>query len=67
MQTGEMFNWLSNTPEDAKRMVIIQADNGVFHEQIVQVMDIAKQAGVDKIGFTRSANTPNTTVRIIDR
>ena len=64
VQTGEMFNWLINAPEDAKRMVIIQADNGVFHEQIVQVMDIAKQAGVDKIGFARPANT---TFRITDR
>ena len=64
VQTGEMFKWLINAPEAAKRMVIIQADNEVFHEQIVQVMDIAKQAGIDKIGFARSANT---TFRITDR
>ena len=64
VQTGEMFNWLIGASEDAKIMVIIQAGNEVFHEQIVQVMDIAKQAGFDKIGFTRTANT---TVRIIDR
>lgn len=64
VQTGDMFNWLTNAPEDAKRMVIIQAGSEVFHEQIVHVMDIAKQAGIDKIGFHRAGN--NTSVRIAD-
>ena len=27
------------------------AERDVFHEQIVRVMDIAKQAGIDNIGF----------------
>ena len=56
VQTGDMFNWLINAPEDAKRMIIIRADPEVFHEQIVHVMDIAKQAGIDRIGFARVAN-----------
>ena len=64
IQTGEMFNWFINASENAKSIAIIQAGNAVFHEQIVQVMDIVKQVGFDKIGFTR---TVNTTVRIIDR
>ncbi|MDE0683004.1 MAG: biopolymer transporter ExbD [Candidatus Poribacteria bacterium] len=63
VQTGEMFNWLINAPEDTKIMVIIQAGNEVFHEQIVQVMDILKQVGIDRIGFARAGNT---SVRIID-
>ena len=56
VQKGDMFNWLINAPEEAKRMVIIRAGREVFHEQIVHVMDIAKQAGIDRIGFTRAAN-----------
>ena len=63
VQTGDMFNWLINAPEETKRMVIIRAGNEVFHEQIIHVMDIAKQAGVDRIGFIRNAKT---TVRIAD-
>lgn len=63
VQTGEMFHRFINAPEDTKRMVIIRAGREVFHEQIVHVMDIAKQAGVDRIGFARIANT---TVRIAD-
>ena len=61
VQTGDMFNWLINAPEETKRMVIIRAGSEVFHEQIIHVMDIAKQAGVDRIGFVRNAKT---TVRI---
>ena len=60
VQTGDMFNWLINAPENVKIMVIIQAGNEVFHEQIVHVMDILKQAGIDRIGFARTANTKLT-------
>ena len=63
VQTGEMFNWLINAPEDAKRMVVIRAGSEVFHEQIIHVMDVAKQAGVDRIGF---ACVGNISVRIAD-
>ena len=47
----EMFNRFINAPEEARNMLIIQSERDVLHEQIVQVMDIAKQAGIDKIGF----------------
>ena len=32
-------------------MLIIQTERDVSHEQIVKVMDIAKEGGIDKIGF----------------
>ena len=51
VQTGEMFTRFINAPQEAKRLVIIRAGREVFHEQIVLVMDIAKQAGIDRIGF----------------
>ena len=63
VHTRDMFNWLINAPEKSKRMVIIRAGDEVFHEQIIHVMDIAKQAGVDRIGFARNTKT---TVRIAD-
>ena len=64
VQTREMFNWLINASDNEKIMVVIRAGNEVFHEQIVQVMDIAKQAGVDRIGFVRASHA---TIRIADR
>ena len=57
VQTGEMFNWLINAPDNEKITVVIRAGNEVFHEQIIQVMDVAKQCGVDRIGFVRTAQT----------
>lgn len=51
VHTGEMFNRLINASEASKRQLIIMAGRDVFHEQIVQVMDISKQAGIDNIGF----------------
>ena len=35
-------------------MLIIGAEREVSHKQIVKVMDIAKEAGIDKIGFAFS-------------
>ena len=34
-----------------KEMLIIQSGRSVFHDQIVEVMDLAKRADVKKIGF----------------
>ena len=47
----EMFTQFINAPDESKNMLIIQSERDVLHEQIVHVMDIAKQAGIDKIGF----------------
>lgn len=51
VEIDEMFTRFINAPEEATNMLIIQSEREVLHEQIVQVMDIAKQAGIDKIGF----------------
>ena len=51
VQVEEMFTQFINAPDESKNMLIIQSERDVLHEQIVQVMDIAKQAGIDKIGF----------------
>ncbi len=45
------FGVFMNTPAEEKEMLIIQSGRQVIHDQIVQVMDRAKRAGVAKIGF----------------
>ena len=51
VQIGEMFNRFINADEESRVMLIIQSERDVYQDQIVQVMDVAKQAGIDKIGF----------------
>jgi len=48
---NQMFSQFINAPEEVKNMLIIQSERQVMHQQIIQLMDIAKQAGIDKIGF----------------
>ncbi len=55
LQLRDMFARLFNADEEQKSMLIIQAQREVYHEQIVEVMDIAKDAGIDKIGFAIAA------------
>jgi len=38
-----------------KEMLIIQSGRSVLHDQIVQVMDLAKRADIKKIGFAMVA------------
>jgi biopolymer transport protein ExbD len=45
-------------PDEAKDMLIIQSERNVLHEQIVTIMDLAKRAGIDKIGFAMVARGP---------
>lgn len=51
IQFEEMFPHLLNAPDEEKSMLIIQSGRDVLHKQIINVMDIAKNAGIDKIGF----------------
>ena len=51
----EMFPILLNTPADQKAMLMIHSGRDVFHKQIVSVIDRAKSAGFDKIGFALTA------------
>ena len=44
-----------NAPPEKKGMLIIQSERYVYHEQIVTIMDLAKRAGIDKIGFAMVA------------
>jgi len=46
------LSWkFQNVPNESKRMLIIQSERNVFHEQIVMVMDMAKRAGVNEIAY----------------
>ncbi len=51
VQLDELSTRLRNLPEKQKAMLTIQSGREVLHEQIVKVMDIAKEAGIDKIEF----------------
>jgi biopolymer transport protein ExbD len=48
---NQMFTRYINAADEAKNMLIIQSERKVMHEQVIRVMDIAKRAGIDKIGF----------------
>ena len=54
VQFDELSARLLNLPEERKSMLTIQSEREVLHEQIVKVMDIAKEAGIDKIEFAVS-------------
>jgi len=51
VQFDEMTSLLRNLPEEQKSALTIQSGRDVLHEQIVKVMDIAKEAGIDQIEF----------------
>ena len=55
VQYEDMHSIILNAPEEEKIMLIIQSQREVLHEQIVRVMDTAKNAGIDKIGFAIAA------------
>lgn len=54
IQFDVLLTFLRNSPEVPESMLIIEAEREVSHEQILKVMDIAKEAGIDKIGFALS-------------
>ena len=51
VQFDELLTFLRNLPEKQNSMLILQTGPDVPHAQIVKVMDIAKEAGIEKIGF----------------
>ena len=55
VQYDEMFTLLLNAFAADKTSLIIQAGRDVFHEQIIRVTDIAKEAGVDNLSFAVAA------------
>ncbi|RKU31545.1 hypothetical protein C6497_01740 [Candidatus Poribacteria bacterium] len=54
IQFDVLLTFLRSFPEVPESMLIIEAERGVSHEQIVKVMYIAKEAGIDKIVFDLS-------------
>jgi biopolymer transport protein ExbD len=46
--------FMTALPEE-KEMLIIQSGRRVLHDQIVHIMDLAKRAGIEKIGFAMVA------------
>lgn len=50
VQYDDLLTILRHLPTE-ESMLIIHTERNVLHEQIVKVMDIAKEAGIDNIGF----------------
>ena len=64
VQFDELLTFLRNLPEERKSALIISSEPDVPHEQIAKVMDLAKEAGIGKIGFAISKNGENPIIDI---
>jgi biopolymer transport protein ExbD len=53
-----LFGRFWNAPVSMKDMLVIQSGRDVLHQQIVEIMDLAKRSGIDKIGFAMVARGP---------
>ena len=47
----DIYTDLLNQPDEIKNMLIIQSERDVLHEQIIKVIDLAKLAGIEGVGF----------------
>ena len=52
---NDLYSRFISVPEEVRSMLIIQSEREVLHEQIIRIIDMAKQAGIDKIGFAMVA------------
>lgn len=55
VEIGDLYGRFINAPQTAKKMLVIQAQRDVLHRQIVRIMDYAKRANIEKIGFAMVA------------
>ena len=51
IEYNDIYTKLLNQPDEIKNMLIIQSERDVLHEQIIKVIDLAKQAGILGVGF----------------
>ena len=52
----DLFTLLLNATDKQRARLVIMAQRDVYHEQIIRVMDTAKEAGIDSIDFARVAH-----------
>lgn len=52
--TSKLVSLLKKKLEGKKRLVMINADKQVRHGKVVEIMDLAKQAGADRVGILTS-------------
>jgi biopolymer transport protein ExbD len=52
---NDLYSRFVSAPDEIKNMLIIQSEREVLHDQIIKIIDMAKQAGIDKIGFAMVA------------
>ena len=51
IEYNDIYTKLLNQPDEIKNMLIIQSERDVLQEQIIKVIDLAKQAGIVGVGF----------------
>lgn len=52
--TSKLVSLLKKKLEGKKRLVMINADKQVRHGKVVEIIDLAKQAGADRVGILTS-------------
>ena len=60
----EIFNEIINAPEESRNMLIIKPGLKVLDKQIVEVIDTAKEAGIEKISIAYYGEQPKHTVYV---
>jgi len=58
VEMNDLYGRFINATSTQKQMLIIQSARDALHKQIVQIMDLAKRANIDKIGFAMVARSP---------
>ena len=51
IEYDDIYTHLLDQPIEIKTMLIIQSERSVLHEQIIKVIDLAKRAGIEGVGF----------------
>lgn len=51
----KLLKRLDEAPDEIKDILTIHSDREVLHEQLVEIMEIAAQAGIEKIHFGPSS------------
>ena len=51
IEYDDIYTNLLDQPIEIKSMLIIQSERLVLHEQIIKVIDLAKRAGIEGVGF----------------
>jgi len=58
VEMDDLYGRFISASATARDMLVIQSERDVLHRQIVRIMDLAKRANIEKIGFAMVARGP---------